>query len=408
MSARAGKPIVPVILAGGAGRRLSPLSTPEHPKAFLRFSVEGATLLDEALLRVADPNLFAPPLIICGQAHETLVREERAMLPPSGSLIFEPDNRNTAPALAAGALAAMAADKEALILALPADHRIGRTDLFRAAIAQAAPATRKGRIILFGITPSSAHTGYGYIERGQPLEEENGLYTVHAFHEKPDHDTARRYAESGRHDWNAGIVLMRAQTYLAELQRFAPEIESAVRAAWEGRQEDNQARTIHLASSAFAQSPALSVDIAVMEKTDKAALCPAAFDWTDLGSWESIAALPPRAQNIVQRPWGSYEIIGQGPGYKIKRVQVELGQRLSLQRHTHRAEHWAIVSGIASIRLENETFDLSQDQTVNVPAGALHRLANGSPHDPLVLVEVQSGDYLEEDDIERFEDDYGR
>lgn len=464
--------IRPVILSGGAGTRLWPLSRATYPKQLLPLAGK-ESLLVETARRVAVDG-FAPPLLICNAEHRFIIAQQlaEAGIEPGG-IVLEPCARNTAPAIAAAALASEAPDD--LLLVLPSDHRIEDVDAFHAAVLAAAPAARDGAIVTFGIPPQGCETGYGYIESGSA--EEAGVRSVAAFTEKPDAATAAAWSSSGRHFWNSGMFLFRADVMLAELATLAPQVLEAVGEALTLAERDLD--FTRLDAQAFAQAPAISIDYAVMEKTDRAAVLPADFGWSDLGSWTAVAeigtaddegntgigdvifadtrgsfvraddrlvallgaedlvvvdtrdallvATRGRVQDVrtivaeleaagraearefprVHRPWGNYTRIDAGRRYQVKRIVVDPGARLSLQRHRHRAEHWVVVEGRARVTCGEAVFDLEANQSTYIPLGAAHRLEN--PGDtPLHLIEVQSGDYLGEDDIERLEDAYGR
>ena len=464
----------PVILSGGSGTRLWPLSRAAYPKQLMPL-VGSQSLLQQTVERVGDPTLFSAPVLICNDEHRFLVAEQlRALGRSQEAIVLEPVGRNTAPAVAA---AALMAEPDALLLILPSDHYIARPDAFRAAVAVAAKAAAAGALVTFGIAPSAPETGYGYIRRGEAVAEAPGCHRVAAFVEKPDAATAARYLAAGDYLWNGGMFLFRADRFLAELERCEPAIKTAVEKAVAGAARDLD--FIRLEKEAFATAPAISIDYAVMEKTRDAAVVPVDMGWTDVGSWAALwevadrdaagnalvgdvvavdvknsyvraesrlvtavgledivlietvdavmAVARDRAQDLklvidklstagrgerlthrrVYRPWGSYETVDADGGFQVKRIVVKPGAKLSLQKHAHRAEHWVVVRGTARVTRDRDVFDLVANQSTYIPLGAVHRLENPGK-EPLHLIEVQSGDYLGEDDIVRLEDSYGR
>jgi len=472
------QPILPVILSGGAGQRLWPLSRRGYPKQLLPLTGE-RSLLQETALRVADPAHFADPLLVANEEHRFLVAEQlRSVGVTPRAILLEPVGRNTAAAVAVAALAAAERDPETVLALLPADHDIGDPAALRALLWQARPAAAAGRIVTFGIDPTRPETGYGYIRSGTPLPGHDGVAAVEAFVEKPDRATAESYLAAGGYLWNSGMFLARAETLLAELGRFAPEVLAAAEAALAGRREDLDFQRLDRA--ALEAAPAVSFDVAVMERTDRSAVLPCRLDWSDLGAWQALwergekdpagnvarglvrsrdaegcylrsddgrllavlglrdlvmvvtrdavlAAPRERAaevgalvdalkaegrEEVLQpsvrhRPWGSYEDLAEGPRFRVKRILVAPGGRLSLQYHRHRSEHWVVVEGRATVQRGEETLELEPNQSIYVPTGEKHRLENRT-QEPLVLVEVQCGDYVGEDDIVRLEDVYGR
>ncbi|MDJ0944760.1 MAG: mannose-1-phosphate guanylyltransferase/mannose-6-phosphate isomerase [Kiloniellales bacterium] len=469
-------PIQPVILCGGIGSRLWPVSRATAGKPFADL-LGGTSLFRKTLERVGDPARFAPPIVVCNEAQRFLAAEQlRAAGRPAAALILEPAGRNTAPAIAAAALAAVA-DPGELLLVLPSDHVIEKPERFLAAVDAAAPAAAAGWLMTFGVTPDHPETGYGYIERGEALPDLAGCRRIARFVEKPDRATAEAYLAGGRHLWNSGIFLFSRAGLLAELEARAPEVLQAARAAVEGATPDLD--FTRLEAAAFATAPRISIDYALMEKTERAGVVPVDMGWSDVGSWESLwrasaqdadgnvllgevlvedshgsylrsdAALlvavglrdlvvvvqedavlvcpRDRAQevrgiaerlaaegrsehgraNTVQRPWGSFTSLQKGEGFQSKHLMLKPGARISLQRHRHRSEHWVVVRGRAEVTRGEEVFALAAGQSTFIPQGSLHRLRNPGAA-PLHVIEVQCGSYLEEDDIERIADDYGR
>lgn len=469
--------IHPVILSGGAGTRLWPLSRSLYPKQFLALTGDRG-LLRQTLARVSDEKRFAAPLVLCNDEHrflvgEALQREDRE----AAAILLEPVARNTAPAICAAALSLAEQDPEALMLVLPSDHYIAEPEAFLSAVDRATAAAAEGWLVTFGITPDRPETGYGYIKQAEALDGLDGCHRVARFVEKPDLATAEGYLAEGGYAWNSGMFLFPAAGLVEELARLAPDIVAAARAALAKAASD--ADFLRLDGAAFAKAPAISIDYAVMERTERAAVVPAEFGWTDIGSWEALWRVSEtdaagnallgdvvavdsrgsylrgedrllaavgvedlvvvvtkdavlvcprgRAQDIrkiidrlkaegrgepelparVTRPWGAYEGMDAGPGFQVKRLIVNPGASISLQRHRHRAEHWVVVRGTAEVTRDDEIFTLETGQSTYIPLGAVHRLKNPGK-EPLHVAEVQCGDYLGEDDIERFEDIYGR
>lgn len=461
--------ICPVIMAGGSGTRLWPLSRAAHPKQFLRLHGED-TMLQTTVKRLSGLNIQAS-ITICNEEHRFFVAEQLREIDKLGSIILEPVGRNTAPAIA---LAALTAKDDPLLLVLAADHVIQDEDAFREAVIRAIPLAEAGKLVTFGIVPSEPHAGYGYIKRGNDLGEG---FKVDEFVEKPIMEVAQGYISSGEYYWNSGMFLFRASSYLDELKKFRPDIMAKCKASVMGVKADLDFLRIH--KETFESCPAESVDYAVMEKTSHAVVVPMDAGWSDIGSWSSLwdisekdgegnfthgdvilhntqnsyvrtdnklvavigvdnlvitstkdalmVAHKDSVQDVkiitemlkansrsewelnreVYRPWGKYDSIDSGEGYQVKRITVKPGAKLSLQMHHHRAEHWVVVAGSAMVTNGDKTFLLSVNESTYIPIGAVHALENPGKVD-LELIEVQSGSYLGEDDIVRFKDIYGR
>ncbi len=466
--------LTPVLLSGGVGSRLWPVSRESHPKQFLPLAGE-LSMLQETLQRTLGLAESAP-LVVCNEEHRFMVAEQLRQVDLAASaLILEPEGRNTAPAVALAALQAVRDDPEALLLVLPADHLIQNVAAFVEAVGKAVPLALQGRLMTFGVVPSAAETGYGYIKCGAALEP--GLYDLERFVEKPDVETAQAYLESGNYLWNSGMFLLRASTYLEQLGQHNPDILASCRQAMEGAARDMD--FVRPDAAAFAACPSNSIDYAVMEKTDAGGVVSLDCGWSDVGAWSALwdvadrdadgnavigdiildncqnsyfrsdsrlvaatgvrdlvvvetadavlVADRDRVQDVkriveqlkteerpeaalhrrVYRPWGSYESLITSDRFQVKRIIVNPGQTLSLQMHHHRAEHWIVVHGTAEVTCEDKVFMLGEDESTYIPLGHKHRLANPG-RIPLELIEVQSGAYLGEDDIVRFEDNYGR
>ncbi len=469
--------IYPVILSGGVGSRLWPLSRALYPKQLLPLASE-RSMLQETALRVADSQRFAAPVIVANDDHRFIIAEQLRQIDVTpASIILEPEGRNTAPAVALAALYLSKTAPDALMLVIPSDHVIEKIDAFNEALASGAAAATAGRLVTFGITPSHPETGYGYIAAGAALPASPGVSAVTRFVEKPDLKTAESYLASGDYYWNAGIFLLRADLYLEELERHAPDVLAAVKLSFESAAADLS--FLRPNRDAFKASPNISIDYAVMERTAAAAVVPVDMAWNDVGSWSAlwdigqkdatgnvikgdviafdshnsylrtegpavatvgvdnivVVATPDavmvadrnKVQNIKQvvdelakrkrsehishtvvyRPWGSYQTADSGDRFQVKRLVVKPGEKLSLQKHMHRAEHWVVVQGTAKVTRDDETIMLHENQSTYIPIGAVHRLENPGKI-PLYIIEVQSGGYLGEDDIVRFDDTYGR
>ena len=465
--------ITPVIMAGGSGSRLWPLSRSLYPKQFLALTGE-QTMLQETLQRLSNLEVNAP-LVICNEEHRFIVAEQLRALDKKGSIILEPVGRNTAPAIALAAEVTVN-DNDPLLLVLAADHVIQNNQAFTDAVKNAIPLAEDGKLVTFGIVPTQAHTGYGYIKRGNSVSDSSG-YDVNAFVEKPDSQTAANYLESGEYYWNSGMFLFKASRYLTELQKYRPDIFTACKKALEHTTHDQD--FVRLDAEAFAICPDESVDYAVMENTNDAVVVPLDAGWNDIGAWSALwevnekdedgntafgdtilhdtsnslihggerliatvgldnvvivdtkdallVACKDKVQDVkkiveklkaekrsefklhreVYRPWGKYDSIDNGERYQVKRITVNPGEKLSIQMHHHRAEHWIVVSGTASVTNGEKTFLVTENESTYIPIGIIHALENPGKV-PLEMIEVQSGSYLGEDDIVRFEDRYGR
>ena len=468
--------IHPVILSGGSGTRLWPMSRALYPKQLLPL-VSEKSLLQEAALRVTDKTRFAPPLLVSNDEHRFIVAEQLRLAGVAPHcIILEPMGRNTAPAACVAALT-LAEEPEALLLVMPSDHAITDGKAFLSAIDRAAAAARKGKLVTFGIKAARPETGYGYIKCGAALSGVDGAFNVAAFVEKPDAARAKSYIASGDYVWNSGIFLFPAALYLKELERLKPAMVTACRAALDRAKRDLD--FVRLDKDEFAKAENLSIDYAVMEHTSHAAVVPCEIGWSDVGTWDAlwligkkdaegnvalgdviaedsknnylraesgllavlgvedlVVVVTPdavmvsrrdRAQDIkqlvarleksgrseltthplVHRPWGTYRSIHTGDRVQVKHIMVKPGAKLSLQKHQHRAEHWVVVAGTAKVTRGSDEITLYEDQSTYIPLGTAHRLENPGKI-PLHVIEVQSGSYLGEDDIIRFEDTYGR
>lgn len=468
--------IVPVILCGGSGTRLWPLSRESHPKQFVDLG-EGRTLFKDTLRRAAGLDGAQRPVIVCNEKYRFYARNEMRECGVEGEVILEPAPRNTAPAIALaafGILEACGAEKP-LMLVMPSDHRLEDSGAFVSAVLQSKKLAEDGMIVTYGIVPDAPSTGFGYIRAGEALGE-NG-FRVAAFVEKPDRAKAEKMLAEGGCFWNSGIFLVRPDVYLEELGRFSPRMREMCAQAWQKRVPDNG--FVRPGKKEFLSCPEDSIDYAVMERTQCAAMTPMRARWNDMGSWDSFFQDAPKdeagnackgdvmlegvrnsyihsrgrlvaaigvedltvietqdavlvaksgaAQSVkkivgklkesgryqyehhplVFRPWGSYETIALGDRFQVKRIIVNPGEVLSLQLHHHRAEHWVVVSGTAEITLNGQTTLYTENQSTYIPIGCEHRLRNPGLI-PLVLIEIQSGAYLGEDDIVRLEDVYGR
>ena len=465
-------PIIPILLAGGAGTRLWPVSRDALPKQFLPLIGDKSTY-QETLLRVRDA-MFAPPIVITGPNFHFFARRQAEEIGVDATIVIEPMRRDSGPAIAAATMVASRRDPKAVVLALAADHIIPDADAFRATCRAGRVAAEAGRIVTFGIKPTEPKTSYGYILPGEAIGD--GVFAVKSFVEKPDVETAARYVRDG-YLWNSGNFLFRAAVLLSELKRLEPDMASAVDAAVANA--SNDLGFLRLESGAFSRAPQKSIDYAVMEKTDLAAVALGDFRWSDIGSWDALFDITPRdsAGNVLQgsvvameaedcvvhsndrltavvgvkdlvvvstadavmvipraraqdvrelvnklktekrpeatdhkrvhRPWGCYESIDMGERFQVKRIVVTPGGVLSLQKHRHRAEHWIVVRGTAEVTIGEKVRAVHENESVYIPIGSVHRLANKGKIS-LELIEVQTGSYFGEDDIERLDDVYKR
>jgi mannose-1-phosphate guanylyltransferase/mannose-6-phosphate isomerase len=475
--------ILPVILSGGSGTRLWPLSREQYPKQLLPLVGEDS-MLQATVQRLAGLPGIAEPLLVCNEDHRFVVAEQVRQLGSNGTVVLEPVGRNTAPAVTLAALLALRDSQDPVMVIMPADHVILDGDRFREAVQQAARLAEAGMIVTFGITPDCPETGYGYIQRGDVLPGETSAFRLARFVEKPDRTTAQRYLDAGDHLWNSGLFVMKASVWRDAISRCRPDILSACeRALAEARADGDFVR---VAKDAFAACPSDSIDYAVMERIaagvaglPPAAVIPLSAGWSDVGAWDSLWQVLPkdeagnawrgdvmlhdtthtlafsesrlvacvgvrdlvvvetpdavlvthkdRTQDVkkiaerlkketrseaqfhrkVHRPWGSYDGVDAGERFQVKRIVVKPGASLSLQMHHHRAEHWVVVRGTAKVTRGDETLLVSENESTFIPLGIKHRLENPGKL-MLEMIEVQSGAYLGEDDIVRFEDTYGR
>lgn len=467
--------ILPIILSGGAGTRLWPLSRNGYPKQFLALTSD-LSLFQETLKRLDGIQNAMSPMVVCNEEHRFLIAEQaQAIGHALSAILLEPAAKNTAPAIALGALKALESGEDPLLLVLPSDHVFADAAAFHEAVAQAVPVAKAGHLVTFGIVPTRPETGYGYIQSGLELSE-GGMQVVR-FVEKPNRETAKSYLDAEGYFWNSGMFLFKASAYLDALATHNPAILDACTKALKGAKLDLDFCRVDV--SAFAVCPADSVDYAVMEKTDSAAVVPLNAGWNDVGAWDAVWNVNPhdsqgnashgdvmlcettnsyayaksrlvcllgvdnltvvetpdvvlvahneRAQDVKQvvdqlktqqrseatvhrqvyRPWGNYDAIDEGKRFKVKRITVKPGEKLSVQMHYHRAEHWVVVSGTALVRLGESSKLVTENESIFIPIGSVHSLEN--PGKALLeLIEVQTGTYLGEDDIVRFEDRYGR
>jgi mannose-1-phosphate guanylyltransferase/mannose-6-phosphate isomerase len=468
--------VVPVILSGGSGTRLWPVSRESFPKQLWPL-ISARTMLQETALRAVGAG-FAPPVIVCNEEHRFLIAEQlREAGITDARIILEPVGRNSAPAIAAAALLVAEEQPDAVMWMMAADSAITQPDALATALGDAVAAARAGRFVTFGMKPTAPETGYGYIEIGEALPGFTGVHAVARFVEKPDAAKAAAMLADGRHLWNSGMFVFTAATLLDEMHAYAPDVTTAVRRAIQGRSTDLD--FVRLEKSAFAASPNISLDYAVAERTQRAAVVPADLGWSDVGSWNALWELGEKdaqgnvslgdvliegsnrcyarsdgmltavvgltdiivvttkdavlvmhrdraqdvkkvverlrgagrheaaAHNRCYRPWGFYESLINGDRFQVKRIVVKPGEKLSLQKHFHRAEHWVVVAGTALVVRDADEAMVRENESIYLPLGCVHRLENPG-RIPLELIEVQSGSYLGEDDIVRIQDTYGR
>lgn len=468
--------MIPVILSGGSGSRLWPLSRKQFPKQFLALTGEH-TMFQQTLERLVFEGM-QPPVIVCNKDHRFIVQEQLTALNLSSqTVIMEPFGRNTAPAVAIAAMKLLNEGRDELLLVMPADHVIDDQKAFQRALAIATIAAEGGDLALFGVPASKPETGYGYIKANLDSELPEGVSRVEQFVEKPDAQRAAEFVKSGNYFWNSGMFLFRASRFLDELKRHDPDIYDTCLLALERSQIDGE--NIEIDAATFECCPDNSIDYAVMEKTQRACVVPLSAGWSDVGCWSSLwdvhqkdddgnvtkgdvvvrdshnclvhgngklvsviglenivvvetkdammIAHKDRVQEVKQlvntlneagrsetqnhcevyRPWGSYDSVDMGGRFQVKHISVKPGAQLSLQMHHHRAEHWIVVSGTAEVTCDENVFLLTENQSTYIPIASVHRLANPGKI-PLEIIEVQSGSYLGEDDIERYEDIYGR
>lgn len=471
--------LIPIILSGGAGTRLWPVSRKAHPKPFMRLG-DGESLAEKTLRRALGVATEDHVITVTSRDYYFYTRDIYQAVEPDGdktSFILEPFGRNTAPAIAVAAM--QVRDQfgpEANMMVMPADHLISKQAVFADAVEEAARLASQGYLVTFGVYPTQPETGYGYIRSGRELNADEA-FEVEAFVEKPDLETAKKYVDSGDYQWNSGMFCFGAQTILDRMSEFSPDVLEAAEAVWSAMDEDSQPKEIP--AEVFEKCPDISIDYAVMEKSDRRAVVAGHFGWSDIGSWKAISELyesdetgnrikgravmvdsrncfvqgderlvagvglddivivdtgdavlvadRDRAQEVkqvvehlrekddeiaeyhqtVHRPWGSYTILEDEDDCKVKRLVVKPGQVLSLQLHHKRAEHWTVVQGTAKVRLGDDEFLLNANESTYIPVETLHRLENPGDDD-VHLIEVQTGSYFGEDDIERFEDIYGR
>jgi mannose-1-phosphate guanylyltransferase/mannose-1-phosphate guanylyltransferase/mannose-6-phosphate isomerase len=478
-------PIIPVILAGGSGTRLWPLSRDMFPKQLIPLTSE-LTMLQNTVHRLSGLDNLSSPIIICNEKNRFMTAEQlRAIDVAAETIILEPVGRNTAPAVAVAALKGLSVDPESVLMVLPADHHIADGARFHEALRTGVALAAKDFLVTFGIVPAAPETGYGYIKKGAPLGNRTGsgaggamaAHAIDQFVEKPDIKVAEGYVASGNYCWNSGMFMFKASAVLEELNRHAPEMVAACKKAMKAGREDLD--FFRLDPEAFAECPSDSIDYAVMEKTDRGAMIPMDAGWNDLGSWEALwqvggkdahdnvikgdvlvhdvknsylhstgrlisavglenhivvetpdaVLISPRnrVQDVkrlvnrlkadertesethrkMYRPWGASESVQSSERFEVKRLTVKPEARISLQKHFNRAEHWIVVKGTAMVVKDKETFLLKEDESIYIPAGVVHRLENPGKID-LELIEIRTGSYLGENDIERFDDDYGR
>lgn len=468
--------MIPIILSGGVGSRLWPLSRGMYPKQLLPLVDEQWSMLQQTIQRANTLIEVQAPIIVCNEQHRFMVGEQVQQVGCNGAtILLEPIGRNTAPAIALAAFTAVANGDDPMLFVMPADHVVLDQSAFQEAVTKACDLAADGKLVTFGIVPNQAETGYGYIKAGQLG---GGGFQVAEFKEKPSLEVAKQYFDSGDYYWNGGIFVFKASVYLEQLKRFAPEVYSASNNAIETAVLDLD--FIRVNEDAFSKSPSISVDYAVMEKTDRAMVVPLDVGWNDVGSWAALWEVSDKDENgnavqgdvllhntinshiyaetklvsavgvedliivetddavlvtkrdqaqhvkkivdklnkqdrsqvnhhrKVYRPWGWYDSVDAGEGFQVKRIQVKPGAKLSVQMHYKRAEHWVVVKGVAEVLNGEITSLLHENESTYIPIGATHSLKNPSETETLEIIEVQSGSYLGEDDIVRFEDQYGR
>jgi mannose-1-phosphate guanylyltransferase/mannose-6-phosphate isomerase len=465
--------LIPIILSGGAGTRLWPVSREAHPKPFMHIGPEGKSLFAQTYQRAIDATGQAP-LIVTNREYYFLSRDELAEQSVKPTYMLEPAGRNTAPAIVLAALWAQRQGADPTLLVMPADHLVTKGAVFTEAVQHAAALADQGKLVLFGIRPTAPETGFGYIE----LADVTGEYAsnVQRFVEKPDLVTAKGYLAQGNYVWNSGMFCFKASSIIDAFGNYAPQLLEAARDVWGASEATGDRTDLHAGFTALEN---ISIDYAVMEKASNIAVIPGDFGWSDIGSWSAVAgasqadvngntttgqsividsrnthiesqdrlvaaigldnllivdtpdallvADKAKSQDVrkivehlketdnaayklhrtVARPWGTYTVLEEGAGFKIKRIVVKPGQSLSLQMHHHRSEHWVVVSGAARVTIDQDTSLVSPNQSTYIPIGATHRLSNPGVTD-LIMIEVQCGSYLGEDDIVRFNDEYGR
>lgn len=467
--------IIPVIMAGGVGSRLWPVSRESYPKQFISFEPNAASLFQQSLIRLSELDSIISPIVVCNIEHRFLVAEQLRLLDiQNASIMLEPMGKNTAPAVAMAALEAVKNGEDPSLLVLAADHLIENVSAFHEAITLGQSQVQAGKLVTFGIVPQAPETGYGYIRRGAAIGE---VFSVNSFVEKPGRETAQSYLASGEYYWNSGMFMFSASTYLRELEAFSPEILKTCKKAFAecSKQGDFQ----YIPEEIFSTCPADSIDYAIMEKTKKAIVVPLDANWNDLGAWNALwehgtqdedgnvkagdvllhevkdsfvhaesrlvslvglenavvietqdavlvssrdkvqdvkeivnrlklsGRTEASSHAVVRRPWGSYESLVEDDGFQVKRIIVNPGASLSLQMHYKRSEHWIVVRGIATVTCSEDVNELKPNESAYIPVECKHRLENRGD-EPVVLIEVQCGSYLGEDDIVRFEDIYGR
>jgi len=473
-------PIIPIILCGGTGTRLWPLSRRSFPKQFLSLNDKGnKTLLQKTQERLFSIKDIHRPILICNEEHRFIVAEQMREINISPwKILLEPFGRNTSAAISLGAILALEEYENPNLLILSSDHNINHTKKFIEKIYDGLIYSEKGRLVTFGVIPDSPETGYGYIEAEKSLKNEDGSgANINKFIEKPNQNLAEKFIKDKRYTWNSGMFLFKAKTIMNEIEKFAPQINKYCKESLKDSEKDLDFQRINQKS--FKKCPNISIDVAVMEKTELGTVLPLDVGWSDIGSWESIWKLSPKdsngnsfkgnvitknasnclinsesrllvgigikeliivetndailisqksesqeVKNIVEelklrgiseglehkkilRPWGNYETLIEDLKWKVKIITVKPFEQLSLQKHLHRSEHWVVVRGQALVQVDEKKMILKENESTYIPQGAKHRLSNNIDS-PLVIIEIQTGSYLGEDDIQRFEDNYGR